>query len=324
MAQHRAVLYLLASTLTTPFLRTSASFTRLGRLGSFCLFVVGLIWLAIARLLANRAAHGLSAGDWVDLVEWGALVFLLLVGYVAMGRSFSGQARPLAAMGLPRRSGRGREFAVGAAAGWALLLLAVLPSAFLGGLRITFWTAPHQWFLLLLDGIVLLLAALSEELVFRGYPFQRLIDAIGPGLATLLMSAIFTAYHYNADTPRPAILVLFLLGCILSLAYLRTRALWLPWALHFAWNASMGLLFGLADQRVHAFFTSGAELCAGADRLYWRGLWTGRQRLYRLCPAVWALAGPSRHARIRSPLCAAGDRSRGHSRGPGRDSPSAA
>jgi uncharacterized protein len=30
-----------------------------------------------------------------------------------------------------------------------------------------------------------------------------------------------------------------------SIAYLRTRALWLPWGLHFAWNASMGILFGL-------------------------------------------------------------------------------
>ncbi len=207
--------------------------------------MVGLIWFAIARLLAAHAAHGLSVGDWVDPVEWVALAFLLLVGYVAGERSFAGQLQPFAAMGLPRRPGIGREFGVGAAIGWTLLLLTILPSVLIGGIRITFWTAPHQWFLLLLDIVILLLAALTEELVFRGYPFQRLIDAIGPTLATLLMSAIFTVYHYSVDTPRPAIFVLFLLSCLLSIAYLRTRALWLPWAFHFAWNAAMGLLFGL-------------------------------------------------------------------------------
>jgi hypothetical protein len=35
------------------------------------------------------------------------------------------------------------------------------------------------------------------------------------------------------------------LGLLLAMAYLRTRALWLPWGLHFGWVASRALLFGL-------------------------------------------------------------------------------
>ncbi len=36
-----------------------------------------------------------------------------------------------------------------------------------------------------------------------------------------------------------------LAGVLLSIAWLRTHGLWLPWGLHFAWNASLGILFGL-------------------------------------------------------------------------------
>jgi len=36
-----------------------------------------------------------------------------------------------------------------------------------------------------------------------------------------------------------------LIGIVLAIAYLRTRALWLPLGLHFGWNATLGLLFGL-------------------------------------------------------------------------------
>jgi hypothetical protein len=39
--------------------------------------------------------------------------------------------------------------------------------------------------------------------------------------------------------------VAFLLSWLLSLGFLRTRALWLPWGIRFAWYAAMSLLFGL-------------------------------------------------------------------------------
>jgi hypothetical protein len=47
--------------------------------------------------------------------------------------------------------------------------------------------------------------------------------------------------------------VTVLAGVLLSIAYLRTRALWLPWGLHFAWNATMGALFGLPVSGLRMF-----------------------------------------------------------------------
>jgi hypothetical protein len=148
-------------------------------------------------------------------------------------------------MGLVSRPGMLHEFGTGSAVGWGLLLLTIVPSVFIGGLGVTLWTGAHQWFLLILDLLVLAIAALCEELIFRGYPFQRLMDAVGPTLGSVFISICFVVVHYQPDMPHAAVFALFLLSMILCIAYLRTRALWLPWGLHFAWNAAMGPLFGL-------------------------------------------------------------------------------
>jgi uncharacterized protein len=212
---------------------------------SFSIFVVALMYAFFVDSIAHHAANGLSTGDWVPLLDRFIMLFLLLVGYSALGVGFSRQREPRRAMGLVGRPGMLREFGIGGAVGWGLLLLTIIPSVFIGGLGATLWTGPHQWFLLILDVLVLAIAALCEELIFRGYPFQRLIDAIGPTLATVLVSVCFVVVHYQPDMPHAAVFALFLLSIILCIAFLRTRALWLPWGLHFAWNAAMGPLFGL-------------------------------------------------------------------------------
>ncbi len=229
---------------TTP-LTLPAHPHRPSRLRSFCIFVVALMYAFVAGVIAHHAASGLSSGDWVPLIDRIVMLFLLLVGFGALGMGFSRQREPARAMGLVSRPGMLHEFGTGSAVGWGLLLLTIVPSVFIGGLGVTLWTGSHQWFLLILDLLVLAVAALCEELIFRGYPFQRLMDAIGSTLGSVLISICFVVVHYQPDMPHAAVFALFLLSLILCIAYLRTRALWLPWGLHFAWNAAMGPLFGL-------------------------------------------------------------------------------
>ena len=40
---------------------------------------------------------------------------------------------------------------------------------------------------------------------------------------------------------------------LLSISYLRTRALWLPWGIHFGWNFALGVLFGLPVSGLRLF-----------------------------------------------------------------------
>ena len=217
-----------------------------GRLRSFSWFVIAAIYFVFAQQISLRAANGLSSGDWFLLVDSLIFLFLLLVGYAAMGYAGQSQREPLRTMGLARREGWKREFALGAALGWGGVVACVLPMALLGSLVIRFWTNQHQFFLLFVNLLTLVVAALAEEVAFRGYAFQRLIDAVGPTLATLGMSVLFAAMHLvNTNASAASTLVTILAGWLFSIAYLRTRALWLPWGLHFAWNASMGILFGL-------------------------------------------------------------------------------
>lgn len=94
--------------------------------------------------------------------------------------------------------------------------------------------------------IFFLVAAAAEEAFFRGYPFQVLVQGIGPGPATLVASAAFAAAHWwNPNIGALALLNIFLAGILLSVAYLRTRSLWFATTVHLGWNWSMASLFDL-------------------------------------------------------------------------------
>ena len=216
------------------------------RARAFGWFSIAATYAVLAQMVSARAAHGLSTGDWYEPVRIAIVLFLLLLGFAAMGMVGQGQRTPLASMGLGRRPGWRGEFALGAAIGWGGLVACVLPVALFGGLSVAYHASAHSFLMLLVDLVALALGALAEEVVFRGYPFQRLIEASGPVTATLLISVIFGLLHLsNPDATWASTLATILAGWLMAVAYLRTRALWLGWGVHFAWNAAMGVLFGL-------------------------------------------------------------------------------
>ena len=88
----------------------------------------------------------------------------------------------------------------------------------------------------------LISGALAEELMFRGYPFQRLVEAIGAAGAIVVFSVLFGVVHLsNPGASVWGLVNTVAIGVLLSIVYLRTRSLWLPWGLHFAWNTTLGL-----------------------------------------------------------------------------------
>ena len=225
--------------------------TFLERLRSLGWFLTASAWFLFSDLVAQRAASGLTQGDAQEpLYRW-FLLFLLLVGYGLMARlstpaSKLAQGSTAKALGLQRRPGWRREIALGAALGWAGVVACVLPAALSGDLVLTFFTNPRQWWMMALDVMALAAGTLAVEVAFRGYPFQRLVEAMGPALATLFMAAIYAIWWTHAAPATTAtVLVAFLLGCVLAVGYLRTRALWVSWGLHFAWAAAMGIALGL-------------------------------------------------------------------------------
>lgn len=224
------------------------------RVRAFGYVVIAACYYYLAQSIAVQAANGLSNGPWFRVIERTVFLFLLVIGYAAMGRLFQRQSQPIRGMGLSLRPGWQREFGLGAALGWGMLLAAILPLALSGGLFVSVSTVPRQFGMLLLDFLLLAVASLAEEVAFRGYPFQRLIEAIGPTLATIISSLVFAAMHLlNPGASRASFWITVFGSWLLSVAYLRTRALWVCWGWHFAWNASMCLLFGLPVSGITQF-----------------------------------------------------------------------
>ena len=151
-----------------------------------------------------------------------------------------------AIMGLPIVNGWSRQLGAGCLLGVLLPIVAVIPVAIWGKITVGVHLNSRTPVRMLVVLAVLITGALAEELMFRGYPFQRLEEAIGPLGAIVVFSVLFGAVHLmNPGASALGLLNTVLIGIVLAIAYLRTRALWLPLGLHFGWNATLGLLFGL-------------------------------------------------------------------------------
>jgi hypothetical protein len=220
--------------------------TFLERLRALVWFLLAAAWFLFSDLIAARAAGGLTAGDLEEPLYRILLLFLLIVGYWIMSRLGQRRMDPAKATALVPRAAWGGEFALGAALGWAGVVACVLPAALIGGLVITAFTNAHQYFIAALDLIALAAGTLAIEIAFRGYPFLRLVEAMGPGLGAFFMAVVYAIWRtHAAPTTTASVLVSFFLGLTLAIAVLRTRALWVAWGFHFAWIATMSMLFGL-------------------------------------------------------------------------------
>jgi membrane protease YdiL (CAAX protease family) len=223
------------------------------RLRAYGEFVAAVLYFFIARSLARQGAAGLATAAWFPLLEQAMLAFLLIFGFAGFGRMFERQPHPVSAQGFPLRPGWQGEVGLGLAAGWAAAVICVLPLTVIGGIAIFLSTQLSAWGWLLADAAFFALAALVEEVAFRGYGFQRFATTVGPIGAALGFAAFYAivqALQPGSSNTSVAVSVVFSL--VLSTAYLRTRALWLSWGLNFAWKASRALIFGLAVSGVNS------------------------------------------------------------------------
>jgi hypothetical protein len=137
---------------------------------------------------------------------------------------------------------------VGAAIGWGLCLAAVLPVLISGNLHGELRWQGGSAGALAMALATLLIAALAEEVIFRGYAFRRLIGAVGPGWATAIISLAFGVFLVEANPPSHFLIAVLdgaLLGMLLAMAWMRTHALWVGWGLHFAYRAVAAVVLGL-------------------------------------------------------------------------------
>lgn len=173
------------------------------------------------------------------------LVAALGAGYIC-ARLF--EELPWRSLGMTLHHGWLRDLLLGCVIGFAALAFAVGIAAAAGGLRFTFGgSVPGMIRSLGASAVLLFVAALAEEALFRGYPLQTLTRARLAVLALLLTSVPFGLAHLSNPNviPGATFANTVIAGIWLGVAYLKTRSLWFPLGVHWAWNWALGGVFGL-------------------------------------------------------------------------------
>ena len=90
------------------------------------------------------------------------------------------------------------------------------------------------------------LIAFSEELVFRGYILDNLLESFSnKWVALIISSVLFAAFHFTGPGIHTlAFLNLFLAGLLLGINFLYTRNLWFSFFFHLSWNFFQGPILG--------------------------------------------------------------------------------
>jgi membrane protease YdiL (CAAX protease family) len=224
-----------------------------------------ILWVASGVALSivyTRSSIRQSQLAFLALNEFA--LFIAAVGAMLLAVRFLDR-RPLSAFGVGFLPHWRRDLGTGLALAVGMLAILVAGCYAFGYVSIH-WTAgqvPASTLLATLS--LLLLAAVNEELVFRGFPLQILVEGMGKWPAVITMSAIFGAMHLN--NPNASLLGsvnTVVAGILLSLAYVGTRSLWLPYGIHVGWNVGLGFVLGfpLSGLDLASLWTTGI---AGSD-----------------------------------------------------------
>jgi hypothetical protein len=219
-----------------------------GRLHTAWRFLLSVIVVFVCNIVAlNIAGAAARTQRGFDLIYRPLALLLLLVGLsILLKGADQVENSPLAAMGLGRQGTWLRQATTGMLLGSAMVTFAVSAMAVFGDLSTTITLNRHAAVLFVAELVILTCGAMAEEVAFRGYPFQRLIEWLGAIPATVISCLLFGSVHLaNPHASVFGFINTATIGALLALAYLRSRALWMPWGVHFGWNFTLGLVFGL-------------------------------------------------------------------------------
>jgi uncharacterized protein len=201
--------------------RTSARGVVLA-LGFFSLPVGS--WVHDDAGLANRLAFELIVWAWVA----GMLLYVARV-----------ERRPLSSIGF--RAPGVRDWIIAILAG--ILILALLALILLVVFPALHWSESSQQASILalpywLNVLIVVRAAVSEEILFRGYPMERLQEMTGSrAIAGVVTCAVFTFDHISFWGWHH-ILIAGTAGAALTVLYLWRRNVWVNMIAHFMVDAA--------------------------------------------------------------------------------------
>ena len=219
------------------------------------------LWLIIMGLVQSIGVVLIMMSSGVDManpdsaealfseMSFDSPVMLILTGFSLLG-SFAAlwvatkfiDRKPLMSIGLSVKD-KANEMLIGL--GFAL--------AFIGGLFLVLWLigainiTGYVGFKpgVFIVSIMLFMAAFDEELIFRGYILNNMMDSTSNRWIALAGSSLLFALLHSGNPSVWSTWVpmteLFAAGFILGISYTFTKNLWFPTFFHFGWNFFQGL-----------------------------------------------------------------------------------
>lgn len=256
--------------------------------------------IVVVMIALRPILQGLQAMVGIPGVAaaYGTAIALLIAHWLTI-RTFD--PRSAAFVGLHREAARPTLLARGWILGAAPIAFTALVLFAAGWLDIEPSTPGSWWTAAIQVSLLLLPAALYEELLARGYVFAALREWLGPTAAIAVTSIGFGLLHVNNPGSNPIpIVVVTLAGVYLAAVLVVTRSLYAVWLAHWAWNWVMavalhipvsGLPFDNPDYRTVETgpdWITGGEwgpeggalaalgMIAGLGFLYYRGVGMGQ------------------------------------------------
>lgn len=231
-------------------------FNDFGRLRSgwrFAIFLLLFIFFVIlfqmtAIAVLNNLPVGFSDKSFLSngIFRFLSLVIAIIAGWIC-GKFL--EDLPFRALGAWLTKSWLKDLVLGLIFGALAVSLAVSIAVVFGGLSFTFNNGAGQSAILLTLGVSLVIfavAAAAEEALFRGYMLQTFTRAGLAWFAIALTSIFFGMVHLgNSSANWISTVNTIIAGIWFSVAYLKTRTLWLVFGLHFMWNWMQGSFFGI-------------------------------------------------------------------------------
>ncbi len=114
--------------------------------------------------------------------------------------------------------------------------------------------------------------AIFEEILLRGIIFRITEEKLGSYVSLMLSGIIFGGVHLmNPSSTLLSTLCIGLVGIVFGAAYIYSRSLWLPIAIHFSWNFMQSGIFGAVtsgNEKTNSLFSTtitGPELITGGN-----------------------------------------------------------
>jgi hypothetical protein len=195
---------------------------------------------AIAGPVISALFRAVGAGG-VANESWVAAIALLVATGICIRLV---DKRPWRDVWLDAAAARPKYFAAGFGVGTLAIGLPIL-GLIGGGWLHSATSAPGSWWgACLRVSLMLVPAALSEELLTRGYLLSVLRESWGWVWAIVATSIGFGVLHLqNPGVTAGSVATVTLAGFFLAAVLYRTRSLYAAWSAHLAWNWTMAVIF---------------------------------------------------------------------------------